>query len=116
MNFIQKTPLKSRRTNLSIYFFIDPQGSKSLGQPAHFFGRRKPAYLEKTQYLRQSVDSFHMRSGFESHIEKTLLMRIEPATLEVKGEWFNYFATVFPFSGGAMNKGHWGKCPSMFKY
>ena len=47
-------------------------------------------YPEETHDFWQSVDYFNLKTGFES------LLRIEPATLEVKDKGFNYFTTEAP--------------------
>ena len=44
------------------------------------------------------LHSFHMRTGFESTLRWTLLNRIEPGTLEVKGEWSDHYTTETPKS------------------
>jgi hypothetical protein len=56
-------------------------------------------YPEKIHDLRQSVDFLlfsHEELG-SSHIEKSSL-RLEPATLEVKGKCANHFASEAPTS------------------
>jgi hypothetical protein len=70
-----------------------------LTHPVNFPCGRKPEYLEKTHDFRQSVDlySFRMRNGFESHWLRKFSLRLEPATLELKGKCANHLATETPW-------------------
>ena len=63
-------------------------GPYYLSHPVNFPCGRKPEYPEKTHDFRQSVDYFHMRTGF-----KSTLLGNELGTLEVKGEWSDHHTT-----------------------
>ena len=64
-------------------------GTYYLFHPVNFPCGRKTEYPEKTHdSAERRLYSFHMRTGFES-----TLLRIELGTLEVKGEWSDYYTT-----------------------
>jgi hypothetical protein len=76
-----------------------------LTHPVNFPCGRKPEYPEKTHDFRQSVDFllfFTLGLG-SSRIEKFQL-RLEPATLEVKGKCANHLATEAPDKGLATSR------------
>ena len=68
-----------------------------LTHTVNFLCTRKPEYPEKDHDLRQSVHCLTLLTwdlGF-SHIEM-ILLRLKHATLQVRDEWLNHFATEVP--------------------